>query len=271
MAMILVRRFLHAYVESGPAGLCATVYRKVAGRSKGSRESVAESNSPVPVDGANVVAGREVVHPFDLEFGTDTSGLITGEELVSGKWNDLWNTAYYGISPSGFNQMMQALDLDWPQFTFVDLGSGKGRALLLASRYPFRRIVGVEIAPELSEVATANIQRFTAPWQTSREIESRNGDAAEIVYPAGPLVLFLYQPFLSPVLKRCLKNLSRSLAAERREVYVVYVNPVFEREMKNVPGLERQWERMFVYSEEDRSADRVGAKGDRVVVYRALP
>jgi len=271
--MILVRRFLHAYVEGGPRGLCSAIYRKVAGRLRGSGEIVFESGAPT-LDGANAGAWDKVVpsaHPFDLEHGTETSGLITGEELVSGRWNDLWNTAYYGISPSGFHQMMQALDLDWQRFTFVDLGSGKGRALLLASRYPFRRIVGVEIAPELSAVAAVNIGRFVAPWQMCREIESCTGDAAEFVYPAGPLVLFLYQPFLAPVLRRCLRNLAKSLRAERREVYLVYVNPVFEREMKNVPGLERQWERTFAYSDEDRSADRVGAKGDRVVVYRTVP
>jgi hypothetical protein len=269
MAMILVRRFLHAYVEGGPGGLCSAVYRKATQPLRRSRAGAADGDSLPAVDGAKGEAVPSA-HPFDLEFGTDTGGLIPGEQLVSGRRNDLWNTAYYGISPSGFNQMMEALDLDWQRFTFVDLGSGKGRALLLASRFPFRGIVGVEIAPELSAVAAANIGRFVAPWQRCREIESRNGDAAEFVYPAGPLVLFLYQPFLAPVLKRCLKNLAQSLAAERREVYVMYVNPVFEREMKNVPGLERRWERMFAYSDEDRSADRVGAKGDRVVVYSTL-
>lgn len=268
--MIVVRRFLHAYVESGAGGLCRAVYRKVTQPLRRSHGNASDGGSLPAVDGANA-ATVPSAHPFDLEYGTDTGGLITGEQLVSGRWNDLWNTAYYGISPSGFNQMMRALDLDWQRFTFVDLGSGKGRALLLASRYPFRRIVGVEIAPELSEVATANIQRFAAPWRMCREIEAHTGDAAEFVYPAGPLVLFLYQPFLAPVLKRCVRNLAQSLAAERREVYVVYVNPVFEREMKNVPGLERQWERTFPYSDEDRSADRVGAKGDRVAVYRCMP
>jgi SAM-dependent methyltransferase len=272
--MILVRRFLHAYVESGPMGLCAAVYRKVTKPLRRLRSGAVDGGSPLVVDGADAAVQDEAVpllHPFDMEYGTETSGLITGEALVSGRWNDLWNTAYYGISPSGFNQMVEALGLDWGRFTFVDLGSGKGRALLLASRFPFRRIVGVEIAPELSETAAANIQGFSAPWQRCREIESRTGDAADFVYPAGPFVLFLYQPFLGPVLKRCLKNLARSLAAEPREVYVLYVNPVFERLMKNVPNLARQWERSFAYSDEDLNADRVGAKGDRVVVYRFLP
>ena len=274
MAIILVRRFLHAYVEGGPKGLCAAIYHKVTKPLRRSRESAANGRSTQVVGGAdgavksNAVAS---VHPFDLEYGTETSGLITGEELVSGRWNDLWNTAYYGISPSGFNQMLQALDLDWGRFTFVDMGSGKGRALLLGSRFPFRRIVGVEIAPELAKTAEANIERFSAPWQRCREIEVRTGDAAEFAYPAGSFILFLYQPFLAPVLKQCLRNLARSLGAEPREVYVVYVNPVFERLMKNVPNLARQWERSFAYSNEDLKADRVGAKCDRVVVYRYLP
>jgi len=272
--MIVVRRFLHAYVEGGPKGLCAAIYRKVTKPLRRSRASAADGGSPLAAGGADVVVQDKAVasvHPFDLQYGTDTSGLITGEELVSGMWNDLWNTAYYGISPSGFNQMFEALDLKWGRFAFVDMGSGKGRALLLASRFPFRRIVGVEIAAELSKAAKANIERFSAPWQRCREIEVRTGDAAEFAYPAGPLVLFFYQPFLAPVLKRCLKNLARSLAVEPREVYVVYVNPVFERLMARVPRLARQWERTFAYSDEDLNADRLGARGDRVVVYRHLP
>jgi hypothetical protein len=273
MTMILVRRFLHAYVETGPKGIFAAIYRRLAQPLRRWNRSVAYSGAAVGVDAAEVVRDTAItsVHPFDLEYGTETSGLITGEDLSSGRWNDLWNTAYYGISPSGFNQLFQALNLDWGRFTFIDLGSGKGRALLLASRFPFRRIVGVEIVPELSETAAANIEGFCAPWQACREIEAYTGDAAEFGYPAGPFVLFLYQPFLPPVLKRCLKNLAHSLAEGPREVYVVYVNPVFERLVKRVPRLVRQWERSFAYSDEDLRADRVGAKADNVVVYRYLP
>jgi hypothetical protein len=275
MTMILVRRVLHAYVEGGAKGLVRTVYRRLS-RSLGSPSTV---DRGAAFDGADAVGNNglradKIVpteNPFDVKYGTDTGGLISGEELSSGRWNDLWNTAYYGISASGFDPIFEALNLDWQRFTFVDLGSGKGRALLLASRFPFRRIVGVEIAPELSAVAAANIERFSAPWQTCREIEARTGDAAEFTYPAGPCVLYFNQPFLAPVVKRCLKNLSRSLAAEPREVYVVYVNPIFERLMERVPGLVRQWDRTFAHSAEDLRADMVGAKGDRVAVFRYLP
>jgi predicted RNA methylase len=160
---------------------------------------------------------------------------------------------------------------EWGRFTFVDLGSGKGRALLLASRFPFRKIVGVELASELSAVAAANIKLFAAPWQRCREIEAICTDAATFDYPAGPMVLYLNNPFLPPVLKRCLKNLVRNLEVEPREVYVVYVHPLFKREMERVPGLTQLWERSFPFSEEDERADRVGAKRDEAVLWRYLP
>jgi hypothetical protein len=80
------------------------------------------------------------VHPFDERFGVETSGLIY--ELPSGHQHDLHNNGYFAVAPSVFHAIMRAmleqLHLDFQRFRFVDLGSGKGRALLLASDYPFR-------------------------------------------------------------------------------------------------------------------------------------
>ena len=57
----------------------------------------------------------------------------------------------------------------------LDLGSGKGRALLLASMYPFAHIVGVEVQPELDDIARQNIERFTNPASNANSIESIAG------------------------------------------------------------------------------------------------
>ena len=155
---------------------------------------------PTGTDGAdsNVAIDKSLIHTFDLKYGTDTSGIIPGDALSCDDRNNLWSTAYYGVSPSVVNQALAALDLDWPRFTFLDLGSGKGRALLLASRFPFRRVVGVEIVSELNEIAAANILRFSAPWQKCREIEARNEDAAAFEYPDGPLVSVYVPSFSCP-------------------------------------------------------------------------
>jgi SAM-dependent methyltransferase len=266
MARPIVRRFLQVLVNRGPWGLCVAAAKKVAhGLHLTKSKSVTVSPGSTP-NGSN-----NLIHPFDLAHGTDTSGLIWGEELTTGSHNDLWSTAYYGISPSLFEQIFNTLDLDWQRFTFLDLGSGKGRALLLASRFPFRSIIGVELAPLLSDVAAKNIEQFSAPWQLCRTIEARTGDATAIDYPAGPIVVFLFNPFLAPVLKRCLQNLSHSLTAEPREIYLVYVNPAFERLLKkHAPALEKQWQQTFDFTAEDAGVDRFGSTREHVSVYRYL-
>jgi predicted RNA methylase len=233
----------------------------------GQRLHLVQKKEPRPKPEDIVVA--RAVHPFDDEHGTDTSGLIWGEDLSSGHRNDLWSTAYYGISPSLLTEVIGALKLEWERFTFIDLGSGKGRALLVASRFPFRKIVGVEFIPELSAAAVANIARFSAPWKTCGDIEAVNGDATEYAYPAGPMVIYLYNPFLGPVLKRCLKHLAKSLAKEPREVYLIYANPSFERLVKRyVPGFVKQWERTFTFTPEEAAADRFGSQEERVILWK---
>ena len=79
-----------------------------------------------------------------------------------------------------FAAIMQHLaTVDFATYTFIDLGSGKGRALLLAAMYPFARIVGVEVQPELDAIARQNIERFDEPGQQCHKIESVCADARE--------------------------------------------------------------------------------------------
>ena len=103
------------------------------------------------------------VHPFDERFSVDTSGLIY--ELASGHHHDAYNNGYFAVAPSVFHAVMQTmqeqLHLDFERFSFVDVGSGKGRALLLASDYPFREIIGIELSHELERIARANIAQYT--------------------------------------------------------------------------------------------------------------
>ena len=106
-------------------------------------------------------------HPFDLEFGVRTSGLIAGRHLKSGHRHDRHNTAYYGVAPSVFQAMMVRWRRSRPvapidEFTFVDLGAGMGRAVLLASELPFKAVVGVELHPMLARIARRNMAAWRA-------------------------------------------------------------------------------------------------------------
>ncbi|WP_213806775.1 class I SAM-dependent methyltransferase [Granulicella sp. dw_53] len=262
----LFRKAMQAAVNRGWRGFFVLALQGVA-RRLGLRSAPA---TPEPQTISTLPA--DSLHPFDVEYGTDTSGLVWGEDLPSAHRNALWSTAYYGVSPTGFRQVMETLALDWTRFTFVDLGSGKGRALLLASRFPFRRILGVELVLELSAVAAANIARFSADWKRCDRIEARNGDATAFDYPAEPLVIYLYHPFLAPVLKRCLRSLRRSVERHPREVYMVYFNPAFSGVVeKQWPELKLVWERTFSMTKEDAAADRFGSAEEKVVLFRYAP
>jgi hypothetical protein len=250
MARSLIRGALHAFVNHDFRELHQSIFQR-------------DPPSPAPAP---------AIHPFDIAHGTDTSGLIYGEDIPTKHSNRQWSTAYYGISPALLLHLINTLDIDHKRFTFLDLGSGKGRALLVASHFPFRRILGVELSLQLSTIAAANIASFSPAWQQCRHIETYTGDATAIDYPTGPVVLYLYNPFLGPVLKRCLRNLTRSLADEPREVHLIYINPAPDRFIKRfAPALQKQWEQTFSMNEEDMLADRANSTQEHVAVYRYLP
>jgi hypothetical protein len=93
------------------------------------------------------------VSEFDRQYGVDTDGEFEGWtylsdlDIPSPNWIDC--NDYLGIDPTRFKQVMAGLEIAFENFTFIDFGSGKGRALLLASEFPFRGIIGLEFAPEL--------------------------------------------------------------------------------------------------------------------------
>lgn len=212
------------------------------------------------------------VHPFDEQFGVDTSGLAY--ELPSGHAHDPYNNGYFAVAPSVFHSIMQALrdrlGLDYRRFSFVDVGSGKGRALLLALDYPFREILGVELSPELDRVARANIARYTG-GRYRAPISSIQGDATELKWPPVPSVIYLWNSFTGPVMEQVLRNLKASLAQLPRELYLVYIHPELEPILDGQAWLNRLWREDFAMSEEDHAAWAFPNRDEMCAIYRALP
>jgi len=134
---------------------------------------------------------------------------------------------YQPTDPFIFREMMEHVPADLRGYTFIDLGSGKGRALLLAREYPFSRIVGMELLPELHSVARQNIECLPPEEQAGFELVC--GDARQFVFPPGPLFLYLFDPFTAPILTKVIANLERSLSDNPRPVLIGYQNPISER------------------------------------------
>ncbi len=214
------------------------------------------------------------VHPFDERFGVETSGLLY--ELPSGHPHDLYNNGYFAVAPSVFHAIMHAmqerLHLDYQRFRFVDLGSGKGRALLLACDYPFREILGIELSPELNRIARSNIARYAGAKGAPRPpVISMQGDATEFSWPPGPLIIYMWNAFTGPVMEHVFRNLESSLKKQPRELYLVYIHPELESMLADVPWLIRLWQDEVAMSDEDYEAWAFPTRAEVCAVYRAAP
>lgn len=156
-------------------------------------------------------------------------------------WRDrllgVFHSAYQPTEPGVFHDMLESLQLDYRAFTFLDIGSGKGRTLLMASDYPFRRILGIELLPELNRIAQDNIRAYRSDAQKCLAIESFCADAREFRFPAEPVVLYLFNPLYESGLERVIRNLESSLREHPRDAFVLYHNPL----LAHVIEQERSW------------------------------
>ena len=210
------------------------------------------------------------VHPFDQQFGVETSGLLLPEDLPSGKRKDVYNNGYFGVAPSVFRQILNRLDLKFEDYTFIDLGSGKGRALLLASEYPFHAIAGVELSPKLHAIAVANIAGYRGSAQRCRNVRSIEADATEFQFPAGPLLVYLWNPFEGPVFTSVLANLEAALAHEPREIYIVYIQPDQEAQIEASSCWRKLWREAIEMSPEDYAAHAFPPPAEICSVYLSV-
>src|SRR5437588_1457605 len=149
---------------------------------------------------------------YDWDHHVNTTSAAVG-------WHDrllgVFHSAYQPSEPAIFHEMLDALRLqlgiDFHDFTFIDLGSGKGRTLLMASDYPFRRIVGVELLPALHRIAQQNLRQYKSESQKCFAFETICADAAAFPFPDDPLVIYLFNPFPESGMRQVVANLEQSL------------------------------------------------------------
>jgi SAM-dependent methyltransferase len=228
---------------------------------------------------------QPVIHPFDRLHGTDTSGLIPGSVIVQGtnaKLEEL--TAYYGVAPSILHGLLDTwLHRTHPhpieQTVFLDIGAGKGRAMLLASQFPFLRVEGVELNPTLAAIAQANI----ALWQRDPNANAlaplslHHADATKHPIPAAPTLAFLFHPFELPILRRFLRHIETSLAKDPHPFDLLYANAEHGSLLDRHPAFTRLWMGHVAMTPADHVADlaaiaeqkEYGSTGDELcAIYR---
>src|SRR5882724_8933390 len=141
---------------------------------------------------------------YDWDYRVDTTSATVGwRERLIGQFH----SAYQPTEPALFKEMMASLKIDFENFTFIDIGSGKGRVLLMAADYSFRRILGVELLPALHRVAQENLSVYKNESQRCFAVQSVCGDARRFGFPPEPTVLYLFHPLPEGGLVEVLNNL----------------------------------------------------------------
>lgn len=166
---------------------------------------------------------------FDLRHGTDTRGKTAAANMGLTGEGALHATGYQAVNEAHLSSVLRAHDFPAGS-TFVDIGSGKGKALLLASRHkPISRVVGIEISAPLSAIAERNVAAFERAHGRAAEISVVAADAIEAPIEPDQNIIFLNNPFDEAFLKLFLDKLDKSLSEHPRRLWLLYANPQARR------------------------------------------
>ncbi len=225
-------------------------------------------------------------HPFDLSPGSvsatppdpynqlDTSGFIPAHQLARGNSQSLNTTAYHAIPPSRFRSLMARWIATPPieplsRYTFIDLGCGKGRAVLLANQLPFLGILGIELDPTLARIAAQNLTH----WQHTQPhplppTRILCDDAAAVALPGTPCVLYLYNPFHPTVVAQLLDHLRFTLGDKPAPLDILYFTPAAGSLFAAHPCLQHLWTESIPISAADAAAEPITDVQDLCSAYR---
>jgi SAM-dependent methyltransferase len=223
---------------------------------------------------SNIAPNRHAAHPFDLKYGTDTGGYLSLEQLRGSQTNDAMNNGYSAVAPSVFREACRRWRETLPSsarieaYTFVDVGAGKGRALLLAAELPFRKVIGVELNDGLASIAQRNAALWSGVARTGAKIRVLRGDATKSRWPRPPLLVYLNNPFECELVEQLATRIAKAAASGPAVVDLIYVNPACADTLARNGNFKLLWNAQIEMNDADRQADPYGAASDRVSAFR---
>lgn len=173
---------------------------------------------------ARIRAGLLRDATFDLARGTETATVVENADLTVVGPHLGHGVRYQPTRADALRRVLDTLQIPRSE-VFVDIGCGKGRALMVARDYGFRGLVGIDYAPALCEAARRNLatDRRGSASATPVRIECR--DAADYPFAPDEGVIYLFNPFDAHVMERMVANLAASLRAHPRPLWLIYLFP----------------------------------------------
>lgn len=169
---------------------------------------------------------KYVIEPFlaDPE-AVDTGGHvpIRDMDVISDNFQDDY---HYGATPRlmirWIHRAIPGSKRDW---TFVDVGAGRGRVMVEAAKQPYKQVVGIELVRGLKLDADANLAAMDPKTVKAEMVDNRLADATTFDVPAGPLVFYLANTLGGELLQRFLDHVLDHHATSGSEMLFFYMNP----------------------------------------------
>jgi SAM-dependent methyltransferase len=186
---------------------------------------------------------REVAEEvlLDVRLRIRTRGIVHNEATLQRVSSVDDSHPYEPVHLDWWRQLVAASPLTPTHTTFVDLGAGRGRALILAAEAGFRRVIGVEIDPHLVASAEANLDRWVRRRRRAggrpEDLRVALGDAADYPLPGGDVLLCLYNPFGPETLSRVLTRVCARPSPWQNRTAIAYFNPIHDDVFRHFPDL----------------------------------
>lgn len=131
---------------------------------------------------------------------------------------------------------------------FLDIGCGKGRVLCVAANYGFKKVTGIDFSTEFCNCAIGNLQ-LTKNRFNSLEYKIINQDAVQTEIPDDVDCIFFFNPFDLFIMKKVSGNIRNSYNRNPRNIYVIYFNPLYKKELTGIGFKEIYYTRRMKYME----------------------
>ena len=190
-------------------------------------------------------------HPIDRVYGISTSGFVSVDEIHPDPHLRSLISPYGGSQPSIVRRGLSVLG-DIRDYVFVDLGCGKGRVTTVASEFPFREVVGVELSGALAAIARANADKVARKFPDRPKVTIAEANVVDFPLPPGKLVLFSYHAFGPDLIAQMIRRFEAALdSGELSHMFFIYYNPVHPQAFDASPALMRFYVGQIAYAKSE--------------------